>query len=131
MILGIVGIGGFALLRQDIALALVHFIVGGHIPFTNITLSPLTMLLFWLLILPTIYLFRSSISALFWRAIDTIGTISQRQINRRLRLTQLHRRTVHLVAITLLLIAEQLPEDTLELPELSLRRRFLALQPSS
>lgn len=131
MILGIVSLGGVALLHQDIALALVHFIVGGHIPFTGITLSPLTMLLFWLLILPTIYLFRSSISALFWRAIDAIGGASQRQINRRLRLTQLHQRTVHLTVITLLSIARQLPEDTLELPELSLRRRFLALQPSS
>lgn len=131
MILGIVSLGGVALLHQDIALALVHFIVGGHIPFTGITLSPLTMLLFWLLILPTIYLFRSSISALFWRAIDAIGGASQRQINRRLRLTQLHQRTVHLTVITLLSIARQLPEDTLELPELSLRRRVLALQPSS
>ncbi len=128
LMLGILLAGGFAYFSQDALLAIVYFIVGGHIPLTNITLSPMAMLALWTLIIPALYFFRRSISAAFWQLIQVVGDVHQRSLNRRFRMPRPRYNLTELIVIAMIHIAQELPEDMLEQPEVSLRRRFLALQ---
>lgn len=106
---------------------LVYFIVAGHIPFTDIVLSPFAMLLFWIIAVPlAVMLYRLGGEG-FWKIVETIGTASQRQINRRIRWTPAPSTLPLLLASVMLHVASHLPESSAVTPELSLRRRFLAL----
>lgn len=108
---------------------LVDFIITGHVPFTNISLSPLAMLIFWVIAVPlSIVAYRLGVDG-FWRVIETIGTISQRHINRTIRWTRAPRQNTLplLLASVLLYSVAQLPKSSAVTPELTTRRRFLPL----
>ncbi len=126
--LGIIFLGVLVAISPSVALALRDFIIGGHLPLINVTLSPIVMMLFWALIVPATYLLRRTISAAFWRIIEYIGSIHQRQINHRFRLPRPSRNFTELIIIVMIHEAQKIPAGTPETPELSLRRRFLALQ---
>lgn len=127
MMLGSLLIGVFVIIILDGLESIAYFIIGGHLPLTNITLPPMFMLTFWVLIVPSIYLFRKTLGNLFWHGVGAIGTVNQRRINRRIRLPRRSATIEPLVIVTLLAITSELPKKSTRLPELSLRRRFLAL----
>ena len=106
---------------------LMAFMLAGHVPFTDLTVPPVAMLLFWLLTLPTCLLIYRITSDGFWKSIEQIGHISQRQINRTIR-WRAESYTIHLLLASVMVhVAINLPHSTVSNPELSFRRRFLPL----
>lgn len=107
--------------------SVIFFILTGHISLLSITVPPLVMLAFWILIAPVTFIIYKISGAAIWSAIETIGKTHQRRINQRLRLPNPVKSATSLMAITLLDIAQGLPESSASKPELYFRRRFLAL----
>ena len=64
---------------------LFFFFFLGKIPFTNINLPAILMIIFWAVIIPLSIILRKSLSILFWRAIDIASELAQRRINRKIR----------------------------------------------
>ena len=108
---------------------LVIFVLVGRIPFTEVTLSATTMLIFWLAIIPGLLINLPLLSKLAWSLIDNIGLLNQRNINTRWNLRQKIERiySVNLIAVTMLEIAAQIPDSSTDNPELFFRRRFMPL----
>lgn len=110
--------------------SVVFFILTGHIAIINLTISPLAMLLFWILVVPASLIIYKSTSNSFWKIIEFIGEKDQKRINRQARQVRNikpGRNLRPIIAVVLLQIAEELPENSISKPELSFRRRFLAL----
>lgn len=110
--------------------ALIFFILTGHISIINFTVPPMIMLVFWILVVPASLIFYKSASSSFWKIIEFIGEKNQRKINRQARLIKSitpSRSLGPIIAIVLLQIASELPKSSISKPELSFRRRFLAL----
>lgn len=57
------------------------FIVVGKLPLLNISLGPVTMLIFWIFIVPTLWIFRKITVELFWKIIDILAIKTQRRMN--------------------------------------------------
>lgn len=57
----------------------------GKLPFTDISMSPLTTLLLWLIVIPLVIYSRKSISNLFWKIVETIGDLDQARLRRNQR----------------------------------------------
>ena len=108
---------------------LVIFVLVGRIPFTDITLSATTMLIFWLAIVPGLLIILPLLSKLTWSLIDKIGLLNQRKINTGWNLRQNIERiySVNLIAVTMLEIAAHVPDSSTDNPALYLRRRFMPL----
>jgi len=64
---------------------LFFFFFLGKIPFTNINLPAILMIIFWVIIIPLAIIIRKSLSAIFWKSIDIASEIAQRRINRKIR----------------------------------------------
>jgi hypothetical protein len=64
---------------------LFFFFFLGKIPFTNINLPAILMIIFWVIIIPLAIIIRKSFSAIFWKSIDIASEIAQRRINRKIR----------------------------------------------
>lgn len=131
-IIGGIIFGVLALFLSDLLEHLVLFFLAGVVPFTNFTIPPLAMLLFWILVVPGSILLYRIFSGSVWRAVDILAVRMQRRINRRLRPVSRHASSpVALYVITLLYLADSLPKSTIGSPELSFRRRFLTLPQAS
>ena len=76
---------GAILLAPFVIDQLFFFFFLGKIPFTNISLPALLMVIFWAIIVPSAIILRKSLSALFWEFISIAGEIAQRRINRKIR----------------------------------------------
>ncbi|MCC9313220.1 MAG: hypothetical protein KFF74_03560 [Candidatus Nanosynbacter sp.] len=76
---------GAILLAPFVIDQLFFFFFLGKIPFTNISLPAILMVIFWAIIVPLAIILRKSLSALFWKSIDIAGEIAQRRINRKIR----------------------------------------------
>ena len=114
----------FLALQSD---QIVSFFVAGYIPFTDLSLPPLAMLLFWILLVPVCIGLYQTFSASIWKTVEMLGKISQRHINRQIRWGMERHTLPQLLATVLIYIAESLPESSSLVPELVFRRRFLAL----
>lgn len=103
---------------------LLLFIMAGQIPFTNLFISPIGMLLFWILIVPSFMLFWRIGSQSFWSVIGAIGAWHQRTLNRRIRqfMPPLSSRTICLIATALLAIETERRQPLLPTP--AMRRRL-------
>ena len=64
---------------------LFFFFFLGKVPFTNIHLPAILMVVFWVVIIPLSIILRKSLSAIFWKSIDIASELSQRRINRKIR----------------------------------------------
>lgn len=115
---------------------LILFVISGHVPYTSITLSPIIMLLLWLVIIPLAILGRHSVMRGYWRLIELIGIKRQRHINRRVRLFQPRQTTAlqRLLSTALLTLLHEHTKDDVPAtetlpaaPAAPLRRRFLPL----
>ena len=76
---------GAILLAPFVIDQLFFFFFLGKIPFTNISLPAILMVIFWAIIVPLAIILRKSLSALFWEFISIAGEIAQRRINRKIR----------------------------------------------
>ena len=76
---------GAILLAPYVIDQLFFFFFLGKIPFTNISLPAILMVIFWAIIVPLAIILRKSLSALFWEFISIAGEIVQRRINRKIR----------------------------------------------
>ena len=76
---------GAILLAPFVIDQLFFFFFLGKIPFTNISLPAILMVIFWAIIVPLAIILRKSLSALFWEFISITGEIAQRRINRKIR----------------------------------------------
>jgi len=76
---------GAILLAPFVIDQLFFFFFLGKIPFTNISLPAILMVIFWAIIVPLAIILRKSLSALFWEFIGIAGEIAQRRINRKIR----------------------------------------------
>ena len=76
---------GAILLAPFVIDQLFFFFFLGKIPFTNISLPAILMVIFWAIIVPSAIILRKSLSALFWEFISIAGEIVQRRINRKIR----------------------------------------------
>lgn len=128
VVLGLCVFGALVALIIPVSDQIVHFIIAGRVPFTNISIPPLGMLVFWIVAVPlSIAVYRLGTDGL-WRMIETIGTLSQRHINRRIRWTPTHDTTLlHLCTSVALYAVSQTLANTPSAPDLTMRRRFLAL----
>jgi len=118
------------LIFTDALEPVVFFILTGHIAIINLTIPPLAMLLFWILIVPVSLIFYSSASHSFWKIIEFIGEKDQQRINRQAKLARSTRlsRSLRLILVAVILqMAEELPKKPASKPKPSFRRRFLAL----
>ena len=108
---------------------IVMFVLVGHVPFTSFVISPTAMLLFWATIIPATYLCRHILARFFWSAVEALGKVNQRRINIEWRhhLRSLKINPTNLYLITLLYVADQLPESSTDNPDLYFRRRFMVL----
>lgn len=108
------------------------FLIAGKIPFIDVFISPIIMMAFWIAIVPTIFLFRYTISSIFWKIIEEIGKLHQRQINLTYyHITEIKKFTpfINLYVVTILAILNNPNvDDTYILQMPALRRRFIALQ---
>ena len=64
---------------------LFFFFFLGKVPFTNIHLPAILMVVFWAVIIPLSIILRKSLSAIFWKSIDIASELAQRRINRKIR----------------------------------------------
>lgn len=64
---------------------LFFFFFLGKVPFTNIHLPAILMVVFWAVIIPLSIILRKSLSAIFWKSIDITSELAQRRINRKIR----------------------------------------------
>ena len=64
---------------------LFFFFFIGKIPFPNIHLSAISMVIFWAAAIPLAIILRKSLSALVWKIIDVASELTQRHINRTFR----------------------------------------------
>jgi hypothetical protein len=64
---------------------LFFFFFLGKVPFTNIHLPAILMVVFWVVIIPLSIILRKSLSAIFWKSIDIASELAQRRINRKIR----------------------------------------------
>ena len=123
VVLGVVGIYMSGALTE-----LSFFLIAGKVPYTTIFIPAMSMLLFWILIVPVSWMFRASLVGIFWFAVEKIGTLHQRHLNRRFRETLAAKRRdplTNLFVITLLHTPQPITSSTeLATP----RRRFAALQ---
>lgn len=109
---------------------IVFFILTGNIAFINLTIPPVIMLIFWILLVPVSVLIYKIGGQTIWAAIETIGKINQRRINRA------HRWIAHqvpskttvtpLVVITMVYISSNLPPKTTNPPVIYSRRRLVS-----
>jgi len=76
---------GAILLAPFVIDQLFFFFFLGKIPFTNISLPAILMVIFWAIIVPSAIILRKSLSVLFWELISIAGEIAQRRINRKIR----------------------------------------------
>jgi hypothetical protein len=76
---------GAILLAPFVIDQLFFFFFLGKIPFTNISLPAILMVIFWAIIVPLVIILRESLSVLFWKSIDIASEIAQRRINRKIR----------------------------------------------
>ena len=76
---------GAILLAPFVIDQLFFFFFLGKIPFTNISLPAILMVIFWAIIVPSAIILRKSLSVLFWKSIDVASEIAQRRINRKIR----------------------------------------------
>lgn len=76
---------GAILLAPFVIDQLFFFFFLGKIPFTNINLPAILMVIFWAIIVPLAIILRKSLSVLFWEFISIAGEIAQRRINRKIR----------------------------------------------
>jgi hypothetical protein len=76
---------GAILIAPSVIDQLFFFFFLGKIPFTNINLPAILMIIFWAVIIPLSIILRKSLSILFWRAIDIASELAQRRINRKIR----------------------------------------------
>ena len=76
---------GAILLAPFVIDQLFFFFFLGKIPFTNISLPAILMVIFWAIIVPLAIILRESLSVLFWKSIDIASEIAQRRINRKIR----------------------------------------------
>ena len=76
---------GAILLAPFVIDQLFFFFFLGKIPFTNISLPAILMVIFWAIIVPSAIILRKSLSILFWKSIDVASEIAQRRINRKIR----------------------------------------------
>jgi len=76
---------GAILLAPFVIDQLFFFFFLGKIPFTNISLPAILMVIFWAIIVPSAIILRKSLSALFWEFISIADEIAQRRINRKIR----------------------------------------------
>ena len=76
---------GAILLAPFVIDQLFFFFFLGKIPFTNISLPAILMVIFWAIIVPSAIILRKSLSTLFWEFISIAGEIAQRRINRKIR----------------------------------------------
>jgi len=76
---------GAILLAPFVIDQLFFFFFLGKIPFTNISLPAILMVIFWAIIVPLAIILRKSLSVLFWEFISIAGEIAQRRINRKIR----------------------------------------------
>ena len=111
--------------------SIVFFILTGHISLINVTIPPLAMLAFWVLVVPiTVAVYKVSNYSL-WEAIELIGKVHQRHLNRSVRWVSSRlswRETaLPLVTIYILYTANQLPDSHTSIPALAFRRRFLTV----
>lgn len=108
---------------------IVMFVLVGHVPFTSFVISPTAMLLFWATVIPVTYLCRHILARFFWSAVEALGKVNQRRINIEWRqhLQSLKINPTDLYVITLLYVADQLPESSTDNPDLYFRRRFMVL----
>ena len=75
---------GAILLAPFVIDQLFFFFFLGKIPFTNISLPAILMVIFWAIIVPLAIILRKSLSVLFWEFISIAGEIAQRRINRKI-----------------------------------------------
>ena len=106
---------------------MISFVIAGHIPFTSISVPPLAMLALWIFVLPLSVLIYHLTSTALWKALDAIGVISQRHINRSIRWGMERYTLPLLLASVLVYVIADFPESPSSSPELIFRRRFLAL----
>lgn len=106
---------------------LMMFVIIGQVPFTNYSLGPTTMIVFWISLVPVLMLLGRLANNELWQAIETIGRVNQRGINIRKRLSQHSEKYAYLAAIVLIYTASQIPKSTTSDPELYFRRRFVVL----
>lgn len=64
---------------------LVLFIFLGKIPFTNITLPARVMIVFWIIVLPTVLFFRKTVADTFWKIAESISNARQRRVKMKQR----------------------------------------------
>jgi len=76
---------GAILLAPFVIDQLFFFFFLGKIPFTNISLPAILMVIFWAIIVPSAIILRKSLSVLFWEFISIASEIAQRRINRKIR----------------------------------------------
>lgn len=127
VVLGSCTIGALVAFYPPVTDQLVNFIAVGQIPLTDLTIPPMGMLVFWILIGPATLLIYRLITEGFWRSVEAIGAISQRHINRSIRWSVKRNPLLPLLSIVLLHLTKDLERSTSNAPELLLRRRFLAL----
>lgn len=112
---------------------LVFFILTGHVSALDLTLSPIFMLLFWLLIIPSAVLSYKLLRGIFWIIIGFIGKYHQRHINNSLRLAKkplnLPKPVINLVVIYAINLKGNSSSKSKKasVPDLSLRRRFITI----
>ena len=125
---GLLGLFGVAVVSvYFFADELLLFLMVGKIPFTSATIPPTGMLFFWVLVVPVLVLGWRVLAASFWKTLESIGTVHQRQLNRRMRLfvPPLAPLTVCLIVTTLLAIEGKTRSPLLPTP--TMRRRLAPL----
>lgn len=78
-------ISGAILIAPFMVDQLFFFFFIGKIPFTNIHLSAISMVIFWAATIPLAIILRKSLSVLVWKIIDVASELTQRRINRTFR----------------------------------------------
>lgn len=132
VVYALIALSAIAIYLSNFLSELSLFLMIGKIPFVDIFISPTIMMIFWITIVPVIFILRHTISAIFWKIVEEIGKFNQRQINQAYyRITELREFTpfINLYTVTILAILDNPSIDDshiLQLP--ALRRRFIALQ---
>ncbi len=88
---------------------LMVFVMTGQIPFTKLVLPPVTMLIFWLLVIPGSIIAWKIFDLSLWKIIESIGTLHQKYLNRKYRIftPAISASTICLISSSLILLDRQ------------------------
>ena len=131
MVVGLLIFFGVTLIFvSNLASELSFFLIAGKIPYTTLFLSPSFMMVFWIIVVPMILIFRRTLANLLWNLVEKVGKLHQLHLNRhfyRSMLTKRYSPSVKLYFSALLSTLSMPIKNSITSKE-NTRRRYAAIQ---